>query len=440
MPWHPQVIDSQILAAHAALVPVGTKGSVIMFGGSEHNPAQGGNDESPASPANVDRSAVFDVNTRNVTRTTSPTTDVFCAGHAFLADGRLMVVGGTESWGGEEAGGPGGGHVHQHGNFGGHRACWVYNHSRNDWKRVADLRFDDGPGRGGGRWYPSVLTLSSGDLLAMGGHPSRLSEHWHENDRQERYSAAGNFWSWYPNAIPFEHPSLPGNWYPRISLIRGGWVFITTRHNNQCRFFDPGTGNLVGPTIAAPPAPYNEGWDYAVLLLPLVPGDNHRARILALDGAQPWRIELNLDAGAPTPAWAPAGTRTGSAAGKARAFACPVYLPTGQILITGGINGGSDSAGVKVPEVYTPNINWGTRTYTAGPGSWQTIEEPAQIARNYHTTALLLPDGSVFTASSSINGDHGDPAVVGQRNIELFFPPYFGNPGRPELAAAPVSR
>ena len=437
MPWFPNTIPSQILSVHAALLPVGDKGKVLMFGGDEHNPAQGGRDGSPATPANIDRTALYDVNTMTATRISSPTTDVFCAGHAFLGDGRLMVVGGTESWGGTPPGGPGGGHEHQHGNFGGHRACWIYNYRQQSWTRAADLGFQVGPGRGGGRWYPTVLTMSSGDLIAFGGHPSRESQNWHENDLPERYSMAAGNWSWYGSPIHFEHPSLPGNWYPRMNLIRGGQLFITTTTAGQCRFFDPSTGNLVGPVVGAPPAPYNSGWDYSVILMPLVPGDEYRARLLAVNGVTPHKIELNLDTGAPTPAWTPAGTRQGSAAGKARTFSCPIYLPTGQIFVPGGINGSADTAAVKTPEIYTPDIDWAARTYGPGAGAWATVEEPAQIARNYHSVALLLPDGSVFTAGSSINANSGDPATVGQRNIEIFYPSCFSDAARPLIANAP---
>lgn len=291
-------------------------------------------------------------------------------------------------------------------------------------------------GKGGGRWYPSLITIPGGDVVAFDGHPSRRSQEWHENDIPERYSARGNHWNWYPTAIPFEHPSLPGNWYPRVSLVRGGRIFITTTHLGNCRFFDPNTGQLVGPVVGPPPSPYNSGWDYSIIQLPLVAGDDFQSRILAVGGPQPSKIDLNPTG---TPSWGSAGTRQGSAAGKRRNFACPVYLPTGQIIVTGGIAGSLDIDAVKVPEVYTPDINWTTRTYNLGPGTWATIEEPAQVARNYHTVALLLPDGSVFTASSSKNADSGDPNVVGQKNIEIFFPGYFNDPGRPTLTGAPAS-
>ena len=35
MPWHPTVVDSQILAIHVALVPSGDQGEVLLFGGDE---------------------------------------------------------------------------------------------------------------------------------------------------------------------------------------------------------------------------------------------------------------------------------------------------------------------------------------------------------------------------------------------------------------------
>ena len=442
MPWHDTLINSVIFSVHAALVPGGASGKVVMMGGSEHNPAQGGTDDAPATPANVDRAAVYDVDAQtDAIKIASPTTDVFCSGHAFTADGRLLIGGGTESWGagaGGEPEGPGGGHVHQHGNFGGHRTCWIFNQDRQTWDRAADLGFETGPGRGGGRWYPTILTLPSGDLAAFGGHPSRLSENWHENDIPERYWSPANVWTWYPNAFGFEHPSLPGNWYPRASLVTGGLIFFTTRHDDKCRLFDPGSGALTGPEIEPPGAEYDTGWNYSVILLPLVPGDGYRSRVMAVNGVQPRFIALDLSGGAPTPEWADAGTRQGSADGKRRTFSCPVYLPTGQIFVSGGIDGSDDVQAVKEPETFTPNVDWSALSYAPGTiGTWATIEDPAEQARNYHSVALLLPDGSVFVSGSNIDGQPGDPATFAQRNIELYFPTYYDSPSRPVIADAP---
>ncbi|MGL5816777.1 MAG: galactose oxidase-like domain-containing protein [Phycicoccus sp.] len=436
VPWHPTLIDSEIFSVHAALVPGGPRGTVVMLGGSEHNPAQGGTDQQPADPAKVDRCAVFDVAARDATRIASPTTDVFCSGHAFIADGRLLIAGGTEAWGGADAGGPGGGHGHLHGNFGGHRACWVFNRDRRSWDRVADLGFQRGPGRGGGRWYPTVVTLPSGDVAAFDGHPSRTSDNWHENDLPERYSASADTWTWYPNRLHFEHPSLPGNWYPRGNLVTGGRIFFTSRLGGRCRLFDPSTGTLDPVEIASPGGRYDVGWDYSTIALPMVPADGYRSRIMALNDTQPRYVDLDLAAGTPT--WRAAGTRQSPMNTRRRAFSCPVYLPTGEIFVSGGIDGGDDDDAVLQPEVFTPGIDWSTRAYTgAGIGTWRTVAEPAQKARNYHSVALLLPDGSVFVAGSNIDGANGDPATVAQRNIEIYEPSWFGDPGRPRIAASP---
>lgn len=82
-------------SVHAALVPVGARGKLLMFGGDEHWQDQAGRDNAPADPARIDRTALYDVNDGSFVRISSPSTDVFCAGHAFLGDGRLLVGGGT---------------------------------------------------------------------------------------------------------------------------------------------------------------------------------------------------------------------------------------------------------------------------------------------------------------------------------------------------------
>ncbi len=46
----------------------------------------------------LDHTRLFDCETLQVEPAPSPTTDVFCAGHAMLGDGRLLVAGGTESF------------------------------------------------------------------------------------------------------------------------------------------------------------------------------------------------------------------------------------------------------------------------------------------------------------------------------------------------------
>jgi hypothetical protein len=422
---------SEILAIHAALLPVGASGKVIIFGGDEHNDAQAGRDSRPADPAQVDNTRIYDVATKTISGSTSPTTDVFCSGHAFLGDGRLVIGGGTESW--EGGGGPGGGHVHGLGNFGGHQACWVYNHVRNEWERIADFNFDSSFSKtGGGRWYPTLLTLSNGDLIAFSGHPSRRSDHWHNNNIPERYSQTSKRWDWIkPTASDL-------TFYPRIHLIKGGLLFICAVEDGTSRFYNPTTGDFEGVSSTSPGGTNNiyEGWDNTSVLLPLLPSENYRARILMSDGIDPKKIDLEASA----LSWQNAGTRTGAAAGRLRKWGISTILPDGKIVVFGGVSDtNADSTKVLEPEIYDPGINWSTGTYS-NPESWQSLAaDPDGVARNYHSTNLLLPDGSLFTAGSSHNANSGDPATAGEMRIVLFKPDYFDSPARPDLNSTALS-
>jgi hypothetical protein len=122
----------------------------------------------------------------SITTVRSPTTDVFCSGHAFLGDGRLLVGGGIEEWGHE----PDPDHPHG-GNFGGQRACWIYETNVRGWSRAADMNFQPGRATGGGRWYPTLITLASGRVLAVFGHPSQ-SDFRHRNNTPEIYNPRSN--------------------------------------------------------------------------------------------------------------------------------------------------------------------------------------------------------------------------------------------------------
>lgn len=417
-----------VLAIHAALLPTGTKGKVLMLGGDEHNQAQAGRDDHPANPADVDNTRIYDVDTRTISGATSPTTDVFCSGHAFLGDGRLVIGGGTESW--EDGGGPGGGHVHGLGNFGGHQACWAFNYLRNAWERIADFNFDNSFGKtGGGRWYPTLVTLPNGDLIAFSGHPSRRSDHWHNNNIPEIFSQTGKCWRWVkPTASEI-------TFYPRIHLVKGGSLFVCAVTDGTSRFYNPTTGDFQGPTIPGPGGIYT-GWDNTSVLLPLLPSENYRARVLMCNGLNARKIDLE-DA---TPTWQDTAGRTGAAAGRERAFGITTILPDGKILVLGGVGPShADSSAVLEPEIYEPGINWTTGTY-AGSESWHSLPaDPNGVVRNYHSTNLLLPDGSVFTAGSSHNAGPGDPATAGEMRMVIFKPDYFDNPARPDLNATAKS-
>lgn len=420
MPWEIVTNNSEILAIHASLLPTN---QILMFGGSEHNAAQ----NQSGNPADLNNSRLFNLGGGPLIETIgSPDTDVFCSGHAYLADGRLLVGGGTREWGGDHEG-----HGHNL-NFLGEHACWTYSPRARVWRRVRDFNFEPGQSEGGGRWYPTLLTLANGEVISVAGHPFETDSR-HNNDTPERYSPGSDTWSLL-TAERLDEGNR-SRYYPRFHLLPDGNVFFVSPVSGACRIYNPFTGQTVGATIAAAGGgTYDSSWDFPSVLLPLLPTDGYKARVMICGEINAKKIDLSQA----NPAWQNTAPRTGSAAGKQRRFACSVILPNGEVFVSGGINGGtSDSNAVKEGEIYNPGIDWNTGQFTAAD-SWATVDAAAAV-RNYHSTALLLPNGRVWVAGSSKNADPGEPTAVGELRIEVFKPIYDADANRPQLTNAPTS-
>ena len=100
----------------------------------------------------------------------------------------------------------------------------------------------------------------------------------------------------------------------------------------------------------------------------------------------------------------------------------PIILPDGKVVIFGGSAQGNNNP-VFVPEMFDPeNESQG----------WVNLP-PATVPRVYHGTAVLLPDGSVWTAGSTPG------AGVWELRIEIFRPSYFFSAtARPTISGTPT--
>lgn len=122
-----------------------------------------------------------------------------------------------------------------------------------------------------------------------------------------------------------------------------------------------------------------------------------------------------------------------------------ILLPTGQmLLINGALNGTAGYAGtpnpfdlslaagpILTPVIYDPNAPTGSRWSRQGIS-------PSQIPRLYHSSALLLPDGSVLVAGSNPNPDVNISAVYPtEYRADVFYPPYFSASVRPSPTNVP---
>ena len=110
-------------------------------------------------------------------------------------------------------------------------------------------------------------------------------------------------------------------------------------------------------------------------------------------------------------------------------------LADGSVLASGGNSSGSDLvdlfSGVFEPEVWHP-----------ATGQWQLMN-PMKVDRQYHSIAILLPDGRVLSAGG---GYCGLCTFLGyhEQNAEIFSPAYLFNEdsslaSRPTIVTAPAS-
>jgi hypothetical protein len=100
----------------------------------------------------------------------------------------------------------------------------------------------------------------------------------------------------------------------------------------------------------------------------------------------------------------------------ARKHIGPVILPTGQIVIFGG-NKQTNTLPVNAPEMFDP----ASETWTVLPS--------AKVPRQYHSVALLLQDGRVWTAGTTLNFD------TKELRTEIFSPGYVSET-RPSISGS----
>ncbi len=417
-----EVASAEILAVHAALMPDST---VLYFAGSQFEPTRAfGN-------ANY---AIWDPATETSTRIDGPDDDLFCAGHAHLADGTLLIAGGNEFYPVpyEE------GHLDDPTHFTGHRQTWIYDHRTRTFARGEDMS--------AGRWYPTVTRGPGGaqGVVIFAGHPEATSLD-HENFVIETGTDEGAG-PWTESGT-FDGLGL--GYYPRAHLLSNGEIFIASPTEDLRNIsYVPGEDGTLerkdrGDALLFDLS-YME-WTTTTVLLPFrrtASGAWPTGRVLRVNGLEPGVKDLDRPGDLPgeegLPMWRPTGPRPTAPDGSApkrRQHGSAVMLPTGDVLVLGGVarpidDGwyGSVDTSVRYTEIYRPS----TDEWILGPAT--------SITRNYHSTALLLPDGRVWIAGGNKRSGYSitnQPDGQGRElRVELFEPWYVGHPARPVIEAA----
>jgi galactose oxidase len=326
--------------------------------------------------------SLWDPATDTFTDVRNSTTNVFAGGHAFLADGRLLVTGGQSIRNLQFPRGT------PHTN--------VFDYRRNRWQRVQNMR--------AGRWYPTATTLANGEVLTVGGNNDQGASN---RDVQVWKTTGG--WRY----LRKRRMGL----YPGMFQAPNGEVFYAGPRP-QTAFLNPATGawrdgpynRFIRPdNIKTVPSVMYDG----VVLT--VGGGNVGAKGVFAAASEAESVDLNE----PAPRW-----RRAAPMANPRRHDNATLLPDRTVLVTGGQREGYNEhpikhAGVRPAELYEPSND-----------RWSTLSS-LEVPRGYHSTATLLPDGRVLVAGT------GNGAAEDQYNAQIFSPPYLYNGPRPELASAP---
>jgi hypothetical protein len=348
--------------------------------------------------------------------------DLFCVGQAPLANGNILLAGGTLKY--DIAGDNCNGRWH------GLKSAYVFDVSSSSFRKVSDMRH--------GRWYPTCVTLPDGKVFTISGY----DEYGSYNALVEIYDPSAQSWTikYDPSASrtycvgaasqgicdgagsPCYGSSGQGVavtsllLYPRGHLMPSGLVVVCGM-DRRVRTWNPQNGVWSG-TIATSSTNRSYGTS---ILLPLQNTTSERGKILLVGGSPTssdpavTRVEvLDFNSGSST---SPV-VRTVSSLRHGRRFLLPVMLPDGKVVVFGGAAQRNTNP-VFAPEMFDPATE-----------TWTTLAS-ASVPRVYHGVALLLPDGRVWTAGST-------PARSSWELRTEFFRPSYYTATRPAISGAPT--
>lgn len=369
---------------------------------------------------------------------TNTTTNLFCSGHSFLPDGRLLVTGGHSR------------HLDparfaQEGI--GETDVNIFDYRTNTWSLV--------PGPGGlsmpvGRWYPSNVTLSTGETLISAGFQGSRSgaPNVGLNPQTDLFTANGQIRQYQdPNVTGFEL-------YPFLFLKPNGHVLFAGPGPSPSWNFDP--SGTVGTFTEGPGFEYQHNNGSAAMYEP--------GKILMVGGftpLDPFRTAAHTIDLKGNSTWTEVASMHSN-----RSYPTATVLPDGKVLVTGGtkctggpridclMNGQTPVGAATRPEMWDPVTN----KWTFLARSLARPNYPDGIPRSYHSIALLLPDarvlvgggglpaagGEVVGTTKCVDRDNSKPECLkfGHKDVEFYSPPYLfdanGNPAsRPGITSAP---
>ena len=370
------------------------------------------------------------------------TTNLFCSGHSFLPDGRLLVTGGHSRWETmPDREGIGEDDVN------------VFDYRFNTWTRVGFMPK--------GRWYPSNVTLGTGETAIFSGvywdgiSMTTAQDGTGRTVPQTAINPSADLFMLTGYIRPTSTVADPlVSLYPFLHLGPNGNVFIAGPGSGKSRFFDPYANNLAGGYTDGPdPGPSHFEGSAVVY-------DGTAGKIMMVGGRTTLLgIPLNVTESVSLTdfplVWktSQGATPTVAALNIKRKYHTATVLPNGQVLVSGGTQcTGGPSFDCTDGAAYSPEL-WTPTPESSTPGTWTILAAPlarpgypSGIPRIYHSMAVLLPDARVLIGGGGLPADGGElvngtncvPAYginnpvecrdYGHKDAEIFSPPYLFKP------------
>ena len=351
---------------------------------------------------------------------------IYCSGQTPLANGSLLVTGGSLVF-------PSNSNTDAYTNWAGLNTALTFDPWTEEWVRQPDMDV--------GRWYPTQTLLADGSTMIIGGYGAdapggTLTERAELFDPPSDPSGIGSF-----RDLPdYDSNPLGGTLYPHAFLLPNGNVNVNGPYPEDSATLDlsRGTGDArwrdtqnlqekrQGGTAVLLPSGIGGSWRMLEM-----GGYGYSSR--NEDGTPTGRAVATktterFDARKPGLGW-----RYDSNLKVARSYANTVQLPDSSMVTIGGGSGLSpergnyetDAEGARRQvELYDPK----TKKWALGPAQ--------QEDRTYHSTALLLPDGRVWSAGDDFRPYDADGSPADTDTGEIYSPPYLFRGERPRIKFA----
>jgi len=272
-----------------------------------------------------------------------------------------------------------------------------------------------------GRGYQSQTSLSNGKIFTIGGSWSGGRG----GKNAEQYDPGTNTWALLPGC-PVA-PMLTNDHEGIFRQDNHAWLFswknavvFQAGPSSAMNWYGTTEQNNYGARISAG----NRGNDGHRMNGNAVMYDAVAGKILTVGGATDYQdvdaVNTAYIITIGNPGLIPQVQQVASMANR-RSFANGVVLPGGQTIIFGGQTHPvpfTDTGSIKTPELYDPARN-----------TWTTLA-PHIVSRTYHSVALLLLDGRIFTGGGGLCGG----CATNHADAQIYSPPYlFTGTTRPTI-------